>query len=508
MNKNINRREFLKFASTLPLVYYASQFGTRKLLELGKKKNILLIVFDAWSSLNLPIYGYPRNTTPGLNTLADRAIVYHNHISESNYTTPGVTSLLTSTHTWTHRAFHLGTPTNKTISNSIFNAFGNQYYCLAYSHNPQAVRILRKFNKDIDLLIPMDELYLVDDWISHIFKNDYDVAGLSTNTTYIQNVDHNSLYYADIFDKFILQKREEKYKVLSEQFPFGIPSRGKSNYFILEDGIDWLINNLSKQSTPYLGYFHFLPPHAKYATRREFAHIFESDAYSPQIKPVHLFNEQKSEAELAEQRMRYDEYILYVDSEFQRLFTYLNQSGALENTWIVLTSDHGEMFERGIRGHSNETLFEPIVRVPLLIFEPGNSTRHDVYQRTSSLDLLPTLLHVTGQEIPQWSQGEILPPYRETESNSQRSFYTIYARDNFQNKPIEKATIALYQGPYKLITYFGYEKLSPNEMMHEFYDLENDPEELVDLYPFNPAFIKPMVEETLEKIEEINKPYS
>lgn len=508
MKKKISRREFLKLISTLPLAYYSSQILGKNLLAGDQKKNILIVVFDAWSSYHLPPFGYPRNTTPALNVLADRAIVYHNHISESNYTTPGVTSLLTGTQTWTHRAFHLGTPVKSILRHNIFNAFGDQYHRLAYSHNPQTARILQAFNKDLKYLIPMDELYLVGDWIHHMFKNDYDIAALSTNVVYIQKVDQNSLFFSSVFEKFISQPREEKFKHLLDQFPFGIPSRGKNNFFLLEDGIDWLIANLKEQPEPYLAYFHFLPPHAKYTTRREFVHIFENDTYSPVKKPQHLFNQQKTEKELLNQRLRYDEYILYVDAEFKRLFDFLDRSGALENTWVVLTSDHGEMFERGIRGHNTEVLYNPVLQIPLFIFEPSKKIRRDVYQRTSSLDILPTLLHITGQIIPEWAEGEILPPFGETKSDTNRRIYAVYARKNHQNKPIERASIALYHGPFKLIAYFGYKELSLNEIMYELYDLENDPEELSDLYPSNPGFVKSMINELREKIEVVNKPYT
>ncbi len=63
--------------------------------------------------------------------------------------------------------------------------------------------------------------------------------------------------------------------------------------------------------------------------------------------------------------------ILYADKEFGRFFDYLDSSGLLDNTWVVLTSDHGEMFERGIDGHDTEVLYEPVIRIPLMIFEPG-----------------------------------------------------------------------------------------------------------------------------------------
>ena len=71
------------------------------------------VVFDAWSAYHLPFLGYPRNTTPYLNTLLDQAVVYHNHISAGNYTTPGTASLLTSSYSWTHRAFNHDVPADQ-----------------------------------------------------------------------------------------------------------------------------------------------------------------------------------------------------------------------------------------------------------------------------------------------------------------------------------------------------------------------------------------------------------
>ena len=67
---------------------------------------------------------------------------------------------------------------------------------------------------------------------------------------------------------------------------------------------------------------------------------------------------------------------------------------------MVLTSDHGEMFERGISGHGSRVLYQPVVRIPLMIFEPGQQMGADIYEYTSAVDVLPTLAHLTGQETP------------------------------------------------------------------------------------------------------------
>src|SRR3989304_4147872 len=93
----------------------------------------------------------------------------------------------------------------------------------------------------------------------------------------------------------------------------------------------------------------------------------------------------------------------------------LEGAGVLENTWVLLTSDHGELFERAIWQHTTPVLYQPVIRIPLLIFQPGRTTRLDVHTPTSAVDILPTLRHVTGSEPVSWSEGLVLPPFSNRE---------------------------------------------------------------------------------------------
>ncbi|MBV5323308.1 sulfatase-like hydrolase/transferase, partial [bacterium] len=157
---------------------------------------------------------------------------------------------------------------------------------------------------------------------------------------------------------------------------------------------------------PVFGYFHFLPPHDPYRTPSEFFGQFRNDGYKPDEKPKDvLATYQDKERDTNVLRQYYDEFILYVDREFGRMFNLLENSGQLENTILVLTSDHGEMFERGIVMHGTDALYEPLIRIPLLIFEPGVKIRTDVYEPTSAVDLLPTLAYLSGHSIPDWTEG-------------------------------------------------------------------------------------------------------
>ena len=70
---------------------------------------------------------------------------------------------------------------------------------------------------------------------------------------------------------------------------------------------------------PFLGYYHFLPPHNPYKTRRDFFNHFAEDGYNPVPKPDHLFADASPDEKFDKKRRQYDEYILYVDYEFDRL---------------------------------------------------------------------------------------------------------------------------------------------------------------------------------------------
>jgi len=164
------------------------------------------------------------------------------------------------------------------------------------------------------------------------------------------------------------------------------------------------------------------------------------------------------------------------------------------------------MFERGLVGHSGPTLYQPVIRVPLLIFEPGRKVGVDIHTSTSAEDVLSTLLHVTGQEIPDWAEGVVLPPYAPTSPNPDRSIYAVQAYYNDRYAPLTQASIALIKGKYKITYAFGYGKLDGKEHV-ELYDIEADPEEMVDLSLSEPLITAELFGELKARLAEVNKPY-
>ena len=507
MKNQLSRRDFLKLAGLLPLGMAAPRI-LRTLdqppMQGGKPQNVIIIVFDAWSTYHLPMHGYARGTTPNITRLAQRAIRYHNHYANANFTSPGAASLLTGVLPWTHRAFNLGGTVDKSFeSRSIFHAFPN-HHRITYTHNIWAQNITRQFEGGIDEFIPREELLLasLDNFIPRIFPNDEDLAGVSW--TRAMKIGEEGYAYSLLFSHLNESLQKKRLENILEQFPRGLPTSGVDSGFTLENARNYLTDRLASITQPILGYFHFLPPHFPYRTSIEFDNAFTGDGYQPVEKPRDLFagNERTN---LGMKRRLYDEFILYCDLEFARLFDFLETSGLLDNTWLILTSDHGEMFERGINGHSTDVLYQPLLRVPLMIFEPGRATGLDVYDNTSAIDLLPTLTHVTGQPIPAWTEGDIMTPFNPAGKMPDRAIHALRGTKNEKYAPLTVATFAMMRGGYKLHRYIGYPQ-TPNGLT-QLYDIKADPEELNNLAKVKPETVAEMLNELQIKLKEMDAPY-
>jgi len=502
----ITRRDFLNLMGLLSLSYYAKPVPQINSLLRGGSKNILIVVFDAFSNRNISLYGYPRKTTPYLEDLANKATVYHNHYAAGNFTTSGTASLLTGTYPWTNRAIQInGKVVDNLISNNVFQLF-DDYFRISYSHNPLVNILLNQFLGDIDLFKPREDLTLGNNrWLATLFGNDQDMATVSWARISGQIEDNieSSLFFSDWITSF----DEHQNMLIREDYPRGLPFSSLDN-FLLEDAINWVQSNIFEFSNPFLGYFHFLPPHAPYNTRSDFIGALDGMDFSPKSKPKHALAKVGRAKQLSDsdaQRLTYDEYILYVDSEFNRLFKYLAKSGILDNTYLVLTSDHGELFERGILGHTTPSLHDPVVKIPLIVFEPGQTSRRDVFENTSAVDLLPTLLHWTGKPIPQWTEGTVLPPYQPAPED--QSVFALEAKTNQPTHPLTSASAMIIKGNYKLTKYFGYRYLPKSDTLIELYDIKNDPEELEEISSIYPQITNRLLLSLEEKLQSADKPY-
>jgi arylsulfatase A-like enzyme len=170
---------------------------------------------------------------------------------------------------------------------------------------------------------------------------------------------------------------------------------------------------------------------------------------------------------------------------------------------LIVTSDHGELFERGEVGHASALMYAPVTHIPLLISAPGQKKRSDFHSLTSNLDLLPTLLQIAGKEVPDWAEGRALPGFGETEDSS-RAIFPMMGKDNAAFRPIEHATFSIIKGPYELFYFKGYKNHADQ---FELYNLQEDPNELQDLFGTDITTASHMKDELLEAVSRANRNY-
>jgi len=503
----VTRRDFLKVTSALTAGTLANTLF-KPIGQGNSRPNVILLLFDTLSARHMSLYGYPRETTPQLSRFAERATVYHNHYSTGNFTTPGTASLLTGLQSWTHRAFNQGGLVKDELAlNNFYSLLGNEYYRYFFSQNPWVDRLVSQVYKDVDELLPITAYSLSGNkLLSDKVGNDRYLASVafeeflfSLNADVIGSSMLGYIYKNYVVDTFLKTQDHPWY-------PRGTPQVEGFLTYINEDiyrGVYRELQALEFRNEPYFAYIHLYSPHHPYKPGRRYLRLFEDDNYLPPAKPKHPHGSNLSEEDLSEKRLLYDQQIAHVDAELGLLMDKLEADGVLDNSTVIVTSDHGELFERGFAGHGGLLMYEGNLNVPLLISTPGQSTRQDVYTPSSNIDVLPTLLSSLDKEIPEVLDGQILPAFGGIE-DGQRPIFSMFAAQNPVHRPMQKAVVSMRKGPYKLISYFGYPGY---DEVYELYNLEEDPEELHDLFEKEPRAFTQLKEELHSALADANRPY-
>ncbi len=177
-------------------------------------------------------------------------------------------------------------------------------------------------------------------------------------------------------------------------------------------------------SRPFFLFIHYWDPHAPYLPPRGFRETLYEGGETP-LRPLlegsawgrlllrgwvgRLIEEGYDRKEYVDSL--YDEEILYTDYQVSRVIETLKDIGELDETLIILTSDHGEgMGENGIF-YDHHGLYDWDVRVPLIMRMPKVLPRdRRVGGLVSHVDIFPTVLDMLGIELPGGLDGESLLP--------------------------------------------------------------------------------------------------
>lgn len=508
-DKALNRREFLKLSGLLSPLAFSSL--SRPANQADQRQNIVVILFDAWTAANIQLYDYPRETMPNLARLAETAIVYHQHRSGGSWTTPGTASLLSGTYPWTHHALQVGNRVRASLADhNIFRAFDG-YQRIAAAQNPLAYELLLQFREEIDDLLPFSELFVNHDFlISELFINDRPSAQLFKTLGLENRAGRGNLLLLPLLNRWLRQQTDQRVQAeFGAQFPEGVPSHGGGNYFTLENVVAVISSRLIAAVQPFFAYFHLWPPHVPYRPTDRQSGRFAEDGLNLPEKPDHPLHVNVPPENLYHERQMYDEYLGYVDEQFATLFANLEQRGLLANTTVLLTADHGELFERGILTHFTASLNDPVMHIPLLIWQPGQTERVDIHSPTSAVDVLPTLMHLVNRSVPPWAEGQLMRPFAPGPPDASRGIFTVDAKTTAKERPLERVSVAMVRGPFKLIYYGGFhEAFAGYPAQHfELFDILHDPEELEDLLDVEIEVAESMKAELLARLATANEVY-
>ena len=252
----------------------------------------------------------------------------------------------------------------------------------------------------------------------------------------------------------------------------------------------------------WLCHLSYIKPHWPYIAPEPWASMFAASQVLPAVRhecerrdphPVYrAFMESRISRALSRDEVReavipaYMGLVAQCDEEFGRLLAYLEATGRMKDTMIVLTSDHGDYL--GDHWMGDKDLFhEPSVRIPLIIYDPSREA--DASRGTTcdalveSIDLAPTFIEAMGGTQPchvlegrsllGWLRGKEPDTWRHAVI-SEYDYSVVGVADALKVPPRDARLMMLFDGRWKLVHAEG-------DFRPMLFDLETDPQEFHDL---------------------------
>jgi arylsulfatase A-like enzyme len=201
--------------------------------------------------------------------------------------------------------------------------------------------------------------------------------------------------------------------VTHPEWKFGMPPQHPHAFALAEHltsrALAWLDETRAASADdPFFVYLHFMEPHTPYLCPPQGGEACRAVAMTLNRHLVTTFWDFDDEQASLISGF-YDSDIERMDSALDQLYAALAERGLLENTWLILTSDHGEMLgEHDLYVHGN-ALYEEALRIPLFVRtpRPGNTRSTGP---VSLIDIAPTILEAAGIDPPAAFRGRSLGP--------------------------------------------------------------------------------------------------
>ncbi|MGH2521873.1 MAG: sulfatase, partial [Anaerolineales bacterium] len=419
----------------------------------------MLLVMDSARAGNFSCYGYTRPTTPNLDALAAQSTLYEQAISVGCWTLPVHTSLFTGLYPGSH-----GVTISRSALPEDFPTLSRQlqqlgYQTACFSNNAyvsEATRLTQGFDTVEDVWRTTNPRGMAKPKASKFLKQ------LEQRSPVLKP----AVRAAQMALRARLAARAWR------------STKDKGARLTNQKVEDWL-TRLRQPDAPFFIFVNYMECHERYSPPYPYNRKFMPARYSPwrvsQLSPNKaeiLAGPPKRRAEDLEiMQALYDGELNYLDSKIGELVRFLELLGVLDETLLVVTSDHGDSLgEHGYLGH-RVSLYDHLLHVPLIARYPGRfRAGRRVPQQVALVDLYPTFLEMAGAEpasIHTNGFQSLLAP-RPAEAHP----FTV--AENTAPKSMEGVIAHMIRDD-------RYKYIWKSNQQHELYDLRQDPAESTNL---------------------------
>ncbi|MBN1482213.1 DUF229 domain-containing protein [candidate division KSB1 bacterium] len=435
-----------------------------------KYPNILLISIDSLRADHLSLYGYEKETSPYLTELSFDGVVYENAFSAANWTGASIASILTglypACHGYTNKHYYLDNGQDSLAA--ILQ--GNGYFTICFSNN----------------------MYLGEQTGLHVGFDEFRYRGqLQQTGTKPPARSRNGLI--ECLKKLPSASTKNITRNISDVLYHSRALMRDDGACETETAFQKWIYHYDRVK-PFFAYIHYQEPHSiyfpPYPFRRRFfsGSWFEEAAYL-QFDHMRYFAGKinYTETQVRHYLELYDAEITYLDWRLGRLFATLKKQHLFENTAIIVTADHGEMFGENEYFWHAFCLYEPLIRVPLLIRFPEWFERDcRSLNIVQSNDIVPTLLDGLNLEWKHHSQkqGQSFLHGSRRQAALTETFNPEFMIDRWlqRNEKLNKKDFAHYLRDLTAYRKQDGKLIYASDGKHEFYDIKYDPSESHNIY--------------------------
>ena len=430
-----------------------------------QKPNVILISIDTLGAKHLGCYGYHRDTSPELDKIADQGVLFKNAFVQAHWTLPSHMTMLTGLYPSVHGMTDLGT------------YLDDSFVTLAEALKAKGYRTGAFVDSEHDFIVGADYGYSQGfDFYDHTRENLTLFERLQVGKQFRRFITPvGGLLYK-------LHSKETTDEILGMALHWMQRYNRKNPFFLFIHLYDvhytWNIDVPFVSPEPfqsmhcpdYQGSFTGCDPERKWCGAQLLRRI------SMELRRAHGIECLLSEDDLKYIVAIYDGGISFVDSWIGKFFEGIREMNLDEYTMVVITADHGEEFlehsQIGHRQHHDE-----VIHVPLIIWQKRVMPEGKVVDDLAmSVDLVPTILDAAGIEFGDPLQGvSLMPLIRGEQDSLNRS--KIFAGDD--KKPY--AGVVRSMKDKFIINSEERAAWAFNNSIYEYYNLENDSEEKINL---------------------------